>query len=174
MTSRDVPAMPPPAIKTSYPHSGVACASLRECPVDAEPAPRIAFSVTNDMAVLDPVRLRTRALLEAAGAGARTVYDTELVLEEVLTNVIRHAFRDHGQHRIDIELAVGPDAVVLAFADDGEPFDPRAFPQRRAPSSIEEAEAGGLGLVLVRGVAQAIDYERRNDRNHLVIRVPLE
>lgn len=82
--------------------------------------------------------------------------NAELVFEEVISNVIRHA----GAHQIEVSLARQAEAIVLTFEDDGEPFDPLQRPTPVPPTSIEEAPLGGLGLLLLRKASTQLRYER--------------
>jgi anti-sigma regulatory factor (Ser/Thr protein kinase) len=113
--------------------------------------------------------LALRQLVDQQGLEDGVRYNVELVFEEVATNIVRH-----GKPRGDVALGVSfDDDVVLTFEDDGIAFDPRERPAPLVPDSIEEAEIGGLGLVLVRKICRRIDYERTSQhRNRLTVVIP--
>ena len=48
----------------------------------------------------------------------------ELVFEEVVTNILRHAYRHDREHDITVLIDFPDSAIVLQFEDDGVPFDP--------------------------------------------------
>jgi serine/threonine-protein kinase RsbW len=83
-----------------------------------------------------------------------------LVFDEVVTNIIRYAFDDGREHRIDISFRLTDDSLMLSFDDDGRPFDPRSAPEPAKAPSLAKANIGGRGLLLVRKAAQRLDYER--------------
>ena len=114
-----------------------------------------------------------RAFLESAGAGARGVYRAELVLDELITNIIKYA---HGgaAHPIDVEADVQGDEIAIAFEDRGAAFNPLDAGSFSPATSLEEARTGGYGLALVRMAATKMDYERRPDGNRVMVRIPRE
>jgi anti-sigma regulatory factor (Ser/Thr protein kinase) len=85
--------------------------------------------------------------LECLPAGARGVIpDMALVLGELLTNSVRHAYGPDVPGRIDVILEVGAEDVRLAVRDFGRSFDLSA---RREPD-LSRANEAGYGLFLVR------------------------
>jgi serine/threonine-protein kinase RsbW/sigma-B regulation protein RsbU (phosphoserine phosphatase) len=131
----------------------------------------LRLSLANDRSVLEPTRGAVLSLLESHGVGRQALFNAELILEEVLTNLIKYAFTDGAPHRIELMVELEPDEIVLRFEDDGKLFNPLDAPAPTIPGSIEEAVPGGLGLVLVRRFAKWVDYERRDGRNRLTIGV---
>ena len=112
-----------------------------------------------------------RAILDRHPLQPGTRYRCELVFEEIVSNIIRHGYADDNQeHRISVTVAVEGDRVELHFEDDGVAFDPRQpVPPREVPT---DTDYGGRGLVLLRSVAERIDYERTSQqRNHLRVTV---
>jgi serine/threonine-protein kinase RsbW len=114
----------------------------------------------------DDVRRR----LDGSGLPTRLRYNIELVFEEVVTNILRH--NTPAGHGSDIEasLEIGSARAVLTFEDSGAPFDPRQQPDPAQPQSLDDAKAGGLGLLLVRKASERVDYERTpGQRNRLTV-----
>jgi len=110
-----------------------------------------------------------RDILQARDLDPDVRYNVEVVFEEIGTNIVRYA-----SPACDVDLAITFDdgAIILAFTDDGQPFDPGMHPDPPEPSSIDEARVGGLGLMLVRKIATSIHYERTLQRNHLTLCIP--
>jgi serine/threonine-protein kinase RsbW len=99
------------------------------------------------------------------------VYATQLALEEVLSNVIRHGYEDSRRHDIALSLRVRARGVELQIVDDGREFDPCAAPEPDLDVPLAERRAGGLGIHLLREFVREIRYERRADRNFLSLRM---
>jgi anti-sigma regulatory factor (Ser/Thr protein kinase) len=59
------------------------------------------------------------------------------------------------------------DAVSLEFRDQGEPFDPMAQTPPDLDVPLEERPIGGLGLTLVRALADEARYAREGPVNVL-------
>jgi serine/threonine-protein kinase RsbW len=89
-------------------------------------------------------------------------------LDEVLSNVVRHGLR--GRHgTIDVVLARDDDGLRVVVADPAEPFNPLLVPAPDTTAPLEARRAGGLGIALVRALADAVGYERVDDRNRLTL-----
>jgi anti-sigma regulatory factor (Ser/Thr protein kinase) len=131
----------------------------------------LRLTIQNDLAELPRVSELARELLERCGAGERTVYATELALEEILSNVIRHGYQDGDRHEISLVLRVGEGGVELEVEDDGREFDPTAAPAPELDRPLAERQVGGLGIHLLRTFVSEIRYERLGDRNLLRLRI---
>jgi anti-sigma regulatory factor (Ser/Thr protein kinase) len=134
------------------------------------PAPQtLALVLAPRRDALEPARQQVLAFLAPHRLPPRVVRDVELALEETLMNAAMHGFPDGAGPPLDLRLRVDPDEVVLAFADAGIAFDPRAHAPAPPPSKLAQAPVGGLGLKLLRARARRIDYHRVGDRNELTI-----
>lgn len=58
-----------------------------------------------------------------------------------------------------------PRACSPRFPNSGSPFDPREAPAPDLNSALDERDIGGLGLHLLRTLAEGLDYERRDGAN---------
>jgi anti-sigma regulatory factor (Ser/Thr protein kinase) len=96
--------------------------------------------------------------------------DMYVALEEITSNVVRHAGR---ASRIDITFTVTADALQIDIVDDGEPFDPFGLPAPDVTQAIDQRPLGGLGVFLVRELTES-SYERRGDVNHVRLRRVLD
>jgi serine/threonine-protein kinase RsbW len=112
--------------------------------------------------------------IEAFGAEANLSPDVTfrltLALDEIVSNVIRHAFGDGAEHQIEVRLDVANGVVTATVEDDGVPFDPRDAPAPALDAPLEQRQAGGLGMHLVRSTMDEIDYRREGGRNVLTVR----
>ncbi len=131
----------------------------------------LRLTIPNDLGELARVNELANSLLERRGVAEETVYATNLALEEVLSNVIRHAFEDRAQHEISLHLRVGEGGVELQFVDDGREFDPLSAPEVDVDAPLEERTVGGLGIHLLRTMVSEIRYQRAGGRNHLQLRI---
>lgn len=97
--------------------------------------------------------------LDTQHVTGKTRFDLELVFEEIVTNIIRHGFPNAPPGIVTVSLSRDERRITVLFEDNGQPFDPIGRPDPILPESIDEAIPGGLGLVLVRKVADGIEYE---------------
>ncbi len=111
------------------------------------------------------------------GISARTQFSVGLVFEEVVTNIIRHAYGDDfsvvADDAIEVTLSVAEEGVELNFADRGPPFNPLEVGDPGLPRTLGEAKVGGLGIMLVRKTARHLAYQRCDERNCLRVSIPL-
>jgi len=70
---------------------------------------------------------------------------------------------------VTVEVARSGDRVTVTLTDDGSPFDPLAAPLPDTALSVEERRIGGLGIHLVRQMMDEVSYQRRGERNVVVL-----
>ncbi len=110
------------------------------------------------------------ATLRRAGVDATLAGELELVAEEVLANVVHHAHHDREDTEALVEVEIDTDRVRLRFSDAGPPFNPLVeAPEPDLETPPEAREIGGLGLVLVRRLADALAYRYAEGRNVLEV-----
>ena len=111
-----------------------------------------------------------RDWLAAAGLEGDAAYGAELGLEELGSNLLRHASPEGAATQLQIEARHSGALLELELIDNGAPFDPTtaALPNLHRP--IQERPIGGLGLLLMRRMAAQLQYERLTDGNRLVCR----
>ncbi len=129
----------------------------------------IRLSIGNALVEVGSALDVMRRELEKRNVPPPLIHVVETVADELLTNVIKHGFRNDRRHTIDIEIAVRDGALMLQISDDGIPFDPFARPAPDLTRPIEERPAGGLGIHLVRQLAADCRYARVDDRNHVCV-----
>jgi anti-sigma regulatory factor (Ser/Thr protein kinase) len=93
-----------------------------------------------------------------------------VVLDEILSNSIRHGLAGVASHAIAVTLELAEGEIVIAVEDDGVAYDPTQAPAPVLTGTLEERTEGGLGLTFVRALTDAIEYRRIDGRNRLVMR----
>lgn len=108
--------------------------------------------------------------LTLANVGQQAEDRAFLVFEEIVTNIIRYAFDNSKEHKIDVSFARNDGELTLIFDDGGRPFDPRVVPAPDLHRPLASAPIGGRGIYLVRKTAKRLDYERtQRGRNRLTV-----
>lgn len=93
-----------------------------------------------------------------------------IALDELLTNAMLYGLSDRGgrgEVRVDAELHA--DRLEVTLSDNGKPFDPFTRSAPDTTLSVEDRPIGGLGIHLVRRLVDDVRYERRSDRNVVVL-----
>lgn len=135
-------------------------------------ADAVDMAVACELAAIADVQAALRAFGEAHGLSDRIVHGLELAADEMLSNVIRHGFPD-AQHDRDIRCSahVADGTVAFAIRDNGAPFDPlEDAPPPDLESGAEDAPIGGLGVHIVKSLADSCGYSRDDGRNRLELR----
>jgi serine/threonine-protein kinase RsbW len=96
-----------------------------------------------------------------------------LVLEEVVSNIIRHGYRGREDGEVSLALGFAPEAITVTVEDQGTPFNPLGLPDPDLTVPLEEREVGGLGVYLVRKLTDELDYRSEGGKNilRMVIRI---
>jgi serine/threonine-protein kinase RsbW len=109
------------------------------------------------------------AFVLQAGCTTASARNFAVVAEEILANIARHAWPGDGcgQCTVDVTAAPAPTSVnvILRTEDDGIAFDPTAAAAPDLAVPLQERQAGGLGIALVRGMTDSQAYRRIGDRN---------
>ncbi|MDH4189707.1 MAG: ATP-binding protein [Betaproteobacteria bacterium] len=94
-----------------------------------------------------------------------------LCLNEALTNVMVHGGETalSAPIRLLLEFRFDPGGgeVGVTVSDAGLAFNPLSAPRKALPKTLDEALPGGLGLVMMRGLSDWLDYRHEAGRNHL-------
>ena len=93
----------------------------------------------------------------------------ELIAEEWLTNVVRTANAAAPQLSMDLLLTAAQ--IGLTFRDNGAAFDPLQAEDPDLDAHIADRPIGGLGIHLVREIADTCQYTRIDDCNVLQLRL---
>lgn len=86
-----------------------------------------------------------------------TLADLKLALTEACSNSVRHAYAG-GEGSVEIRYELHDDRLVIEVADDGEGFDPTGMRDSEA-----ELVEGGLGIAIIRSVADDLEIGTRAD-----------
>lgn len=85
--------------------------------------------------------------------------DLKLALTEAASNSVRHAYvgADHAG-LVEISYELLPDRLVIEVTDEGEGFDPA-----EADGPPEELSEGGLGIAIIRAIADEVEIGKQPD-----------
>jgi len=135
---------------------------------------QIRIVLKNDLSEIANVHPALENFGQRCSLSPKTLFEINLILEEVLANIISYAYGDNQWHEIVVRADIGSDELVIEVEDDGRPFNPLQIPPPDLERPLEQRKVGGLGLHLVRELTSSIEYTRREDKNHLVMRKKAE
>ena len=112
-------------------------------------------------------RLALTGLAEARTFGADAIADLKLALTEAVSNSVRHAYGEDGG-QVEIRYELHADRISIEVVDDGDGFDPDETPSFDG----DELSEGGLGIAIIRTIADELEIEsspgRRGSRLRFV------
>ena len=101
-----------------------------------------------------------------------TRYNVLLALQEMVTNVLRHAYGHDEGKPVEVDFEISEDGLKIELRDQGPAFDPLAF-DRVARAGDENrdlgvpTEVGGFGIMIARTVMDDVEYVREDGWNCL-------
>ena len=127
----------------------------------------------NDLSELQRLNQIVTEFAKRHGLASELVFRLNLVLEEIITNVISHGYKDGLQHEIAVRLFWKDPNMKVEVEDDGCPFNPLRAPPPDMGQPLTDRRVGGLGIHLVREMMDELEYRRENDKNLLILKTKL-
>ena len=103
-------------------------------------------------------RLALTALAGVRPVPDETLYDLKLALTEACTNSVRHAYENGREGNVDIVYELQPDRLVIEVGDEGSGFEPV-----ETNGGGDELEEGGLGIEIIRALADEVEIGPRDE-----------
>jgi sigma-B regulation protein RsbU (phosphoserine phosphatase) len=138
--------------------------------VDAE-CVRWLMTVETSAAGTYQIQLWLHALLASRKIASTTIHHVELIAEELLTNIIRAASAEARSIRLTLECALTPTDIQLTVRDDSLEFNPLARTSPDLDKHVAERDIGGLGIHIVKELADDCSYARIDDWNVFEVRL---
>jgi len=110
-----------------------------------------------------------KAYCEREGTPMEQVFDFEIILEELVTNVMKYGGVAAGGECCLIELVRDANHLTIHFSDEGIPFNPLEQEEVDTNLPIEDRPIGGLGIHFIKKLTDTQSYERREGRNVLTL-----
>jgi sigma-B regulation protein RsbU (phosphoserine phosphatase) len=127
------------------------------------------LSLVNRLDEIGRIHESFNSFAEEHGVPTPIRQQINLVLDELLSNVISYAFEDDEEREIDVRIELSSDRLAVTIADDGIPFNPFSSAPPDTSLSLEERELGGLGIHVVSKLMDEVSYNRRTNRNVVIL-----
>ena len=112
------------------------------------------FELPSDTRQLGDFRHQLQSLLKEAGLDEKSAGEVLLAIQETLTNIIRHSYRDTSG-KIQINFQEDSGKVTISIRDFGKKFDITQVPDPKLPRE----EPGGLGIYLIKNTMDEVRYD---------------
>lgn len=125
-----------------------------------------AFAASQES--LDEIREFVQTALSATELGKKAIAGLLLAIEEAVSNIVRHGYL-YGPGRLRLRIRATRRIVTITLHDNGRAYEVNWDEKPDAKQLAETGRRGGLGLMLIRKVTDAVDYKRVGDENILTL-----
>ena len=126
-----------------------------------------SFELKSSLSELDRLCQNLETFGKKFGFSKKLIFEINLALDELFTNIISYGFKDDKEHVIKVTLTPRKNQLCLCIEDDGTPFNPIDFETPDVSCSVEECKIGGLGIHIMKKLMDEVCYERCGDKNVL-------
>lgn len=123
------------------------------------------FSVVPDQGSLSAVSDFLDICVDDYAIPMRTGYSLKVITDEIFSNIVYYS----GAKNAQILFRNDADRITLVFLDDGKPYNPMEAEEPDVTAGIEERSIGGLGLFMVKKMAEQVQYEYADGKNQLTV-----
>jgi anti-sigma regulatory factor (Ser/Thr protein kinase) len=126
-----------------------------------------------DIAALDEVFDFVTEYFASAQIAERNVVDVCFIVEEIFTNMVK--YNTEGTQDISVQLSRANRSLTICLTDfDVHDFDITKLPEVDTTQPPAERKVGGLGIHLVKRVAEDVTYEYENRNSKITVVKRLE
>jgi len=129
---------------------------------------QIDISITAELAEITRVADRVESFGRDQRIPSHAVNDMNVVLDEVISNIVRYGGEAARAHPIEIRLGRTGDRFFAEVRDHGTAFDPVAYVVP-TPRRDSQRAPGNLGLLFMRALMDEVRYKRENQCNVLFV-----
>jgi serine/threonine-protein kinase RsbW len=125
--------------------------------------------IRNDVADVAALTLAMERVAAEHGMPEKSLFQLQVALDEIVSNIIKYAWPEGGAHDIEIRITAREDGVEVEIIDGGQMFDPRDAPKRDKPLPGQRPQPGGVGVQMTKQLIDRIGYARIGNRNHTTL-----
>lgn len=104
----------------------------------------------------------------------KNIFELNLILDELITNIISYAYEDDSDHIIELDINKEKDELKIQVIDDGKEFNPLEKEEVKLDEDLDERKIGGLGIHIVKEKTDEIKYKRESNKNILMLKKKLK
>lgn len=121
-----------------------------------------------EIASLEILHLFVSQFITKHGLNDSLSYYADFVVEELFTNAVK--YNPDSQKDVSVALTINNNQFIIVIIDeDGEPFDITKTDPFDRTTPAEKRRIGGLGIPLVKQMADKIEYRRHGKTNKTTI-----
>jgi len=133
-----------------------------------------SFELRNHLSELTNLGEKLESVGSALGLSRRCLFEINLALDELFTNIISYGFQDQSEHFIRVSISTDCNVLTVVLEDDGMAFNPVDRIPPELPRRLDECNVGGLGIHLVKNLMDEVAYQRCANTNVLTLKKTIE
>jgi serine/threonine-protein kinase RsbW len=121
-----------------------------------------------DLGEIGEVTTALDRAMRACGFTDDAIHELQLAVEEAIANTIVHGY--HGSlGDVAVAIRVTDESAEVQIEDRAPRFNPLTFPEPDRVSDLDERPIGGLGIYLIRSMADEVVYHYATGKNILLL-----
>ena len=131
--------------------------------------PSKSFTIRNEIAELEVLRAGLNRFCADHAVVPPTLTQLQVVLDEIVSNIIKYAWPEGGAHELSVTLTAGVNSLQMEVVDDGRAFNPLTAPAPELDVPGSERRPGCVGIHITKQRVDDIAYFREHDCNHILL-----
>lgn len=139
-------------------------AEIQLCPapeIEKLKSATITFDADTSYLELAGDFVRNNAML--AGLDEKNARSLELAVDEMVSNAILHGYKDDPEGVVVVTAVCTENGIVIILEEQGKKFNPIESSQPDLDAPLPERKIGGLGIFIVRKIADELYFEELSD-----------
>ncbi len=129
--------------------------------------PKVRITIGSSFEHIDLIQIVLDDALEREGLDEDARHWVGIAVREAVANAIKHGNRQDPEKKVEVELAVQADDVVIFIRDHGDGFDPEQVEDPLAPENL--LKPNGRGIFYMRSFMDQVEYGRNPEGGTQVI-----
>jgi len=127
------------------------------------------YRITVNASTENLAEVREFVALHAKNQGftKNQISDLQLAVDEAYTNIIKHAYKEHSEENVEINLSFDTEKLCISLFDSGNSFEPKNYDLPDIRKKIEEGKRGGMGVYLIHQLMDSVSYHQKPDKNEI-------
>lgn len=134
------------------------------------PTRKYTLTLRHEMSDLNKLHGFLQSVSESLCVSKKCLLETNLVLEEIFSNVVSYGLNKNGDCSIRVTIMTDKGGLNIRVEDTGKAFNPLNVMEPALQNDIENCTEGGLGIHLIKHFVDDIRYQRDFHRNILTMR----
>src|SRR6266852_5660380 len=107
------------------------------------------------------------AFSSAHDLSSEATWPFQVALDKVLSNIVRYGLQGgDGRHEVEIDFRLEDGVFEVTIVDDAPAFNPLEAPDPDTGLPLEDRPVGGLGIAIIKGLMDRVEYQRCEPHNH--------